>query len=95
MFVGLFHGPGKKVCAFGISRTINVHVNLDASLKNVVGGNMQKAEYSTEELQEYFTVEGFGGGCYTVVTRKGDGVRGSLKFDPAEHPRVYRDFEEA
>ncbi len=56
---------------------------------------MQKAEYSTEELQEYFTVEGFGGGCYTVVTRKGDGVRGSLKFDPAEHPRVYRDFEEA
>lgn len=48
--------------------------------------------WTTEELQQEFTVEGFAL-CMVVVTRKSDGVRGSLDFTHA--PRLYYDFMEA
>lgn len=48
--------------------------------------------WDTAELQRDFVVEGFGGGC-VVVTRKSDGVRGSLEFNGS--PRVYHSFQPA
>ena len=45
--------------------------------------------WTTAELQESFTVEGFGYG-YCVVRRKADGVRGLLDFD--HFPRFYYHF---
>ena len=47
---------------------------------------------TTEEATELFEFEGFGGGI-AVVTRKSDGVRGSLNF--THLPRFYFDFLEA
>jgi hypothetical protein len=46
-------------------------------------------QWTTEELQRDFTVHGFSMG-YVVVTRKSDGVKGSLYFN--HHPRVYYSF---
>ena len=45
--------------------------------------------WDTAELQEAFTVEGFRA-PYAVVTRKLDGVRGSVTFQ--HNPRLYFDF---
>ena len=44
---------------------------------------------TTEEAEELFEFEGFGGGI-VMVTRKSDGVRGSLNF--THLPRFYFDF---
>jgi hypothetical protein len=41
---------------------------------------------TTEEMRGLYEVIGFAAGC-VVVTRKGDGVKGSLTFDHA--PRRY------
>ncbi len=48
--------------------------------------------WDTTQLQETYTVEGF---CYgaVVVTRKSDGVRGSLDF--THSPRFYYGFQKA
>ena len=48
---------------------------------------------TTAEAQEKYEFIGFGGGL-VVVTRKSDGVRGSLNFT-ADYPRYYFDFMEA
>jgi hypothetical protein len=48
---------------------------------------------TTDEATDKYTFEGFGGGL-VVVTRKSDGVRGSLNFTP-DYPRYYFDFMEA
>jgi len=48
--------------------------------------------WDTTQLQEEFTVTGFGGGLVTV-TRKSDGVEGSLEFNGT--PRVYHSFRAA
>ena len=48
---------------------------------------------TTTEATDKYTFEGFGGGL-VVVTRKSDGVRGSLNFTP-DYPRYYFDFMEA
>ena len=48
---------------------------------------------TVEEALEKYTFEGFGGGL-VVVTRKSDGVRGSLNFT-GDYPRYYFDFMEA
>ncbi len=48
--------------------------------------------WDTTELQQVYSVEGFGGG-YVVVTRKADGKRGSLDF--THSPRFYYSFVEA
>lgn len=45
--------------------------------------------YSTDEVRELFTVEGFSA-PFVVVTRKSDGVRGSLEF--THSPRLYFNF---
>ena len=45
--------------------------------------------WTTAELQEEFTVVGFGGGMVTV-TRKSDGIEGTLEFNG--NPRVYHSF---
>ena len=50
-----------------------------------------KEVMTTDEATELFEFEGFGGGI-AVVTRKSDGVRGSLNF--AHLPRFYFDFME-
>ena len=42
------------------------------------------------EAEEKYWFEGFGGGL-VVVTRKSDGVRGSLNYTP-DYPRYYFDF---
>jgi hypothetical protein len=47
---------------------------------------------TTDEATAKYTFEGFGGGL-VVVTRKSDGVRGSLNF--THIPRYYFDFMEA
>ena len=47
---------------------------------------------TAEEATEKYEFEGFGGGI-VVVTRKSDGVRGSLNF--THIPRFYFDFLEA
>lgn len=49
--------------------------------------------WTTDEATNEFTFEGFGGGL-VAVTRKADGVRGSLNFT-ADYPRFYFDFMEA
>jgi hypothetical protein len=46
--------------------------------------------WDTEELQRSFTVHGFMA-PFVVVTRKSDGVRGSVTFQ--HHPRLYYGFE--
>lgn len=48
--------------------------------------------WDTNELQADYTVEGFGAPI-VVVTRKADGVRGSLEFQHS--PRFYFSFNEA
>ncbi len=45
--------------------------------------------WDTAALQDEFTVDSFGGGL-VVVTRKADGVRGTLEFNG--RPRVYHSF---
>ena len=45
--------------------------------------------WDTKELQEVYDVVGFGGGI-CVVTRKSDGVRGTLDF--THMPRFYHSF---
>ena len=45
--------------------------------------------YTTTELQELFTVHAFSA-PYVVVTRKSDGIKGTLQFN--HRPRVYFDF---
>jgi len=47
--------------------------------------------WDTGELQRDFSVEGFGAPM-VVVTRKADGVRGSLMFQ--HRPRFYFEFHE-
>ena len=46
--------------------------------------------YSTTELQENFTVLGFSS-PYVTVTRKADGLKGSLEF--IHMPRFYFNFK--
>lgn len=46
--------------------------------------------WDTTQLQQDFTVEGFGAPC-VVVVRKSDGQRGSLEF--THRPRFYFDFQ--
>ena len=52
------------------------------------------AKYSdvcdTTEMQKLYTVEGFGA-PFVVVTRKSDGVKGSLQF--THMPRLYFNFQ--
>ena len=48
--------------------------------------------WDTTALQQEFSVDGFGGGM-VVVTRKADGVKGTLEFNGS--PRVYHTFKEA
>ena len=48
--------------------------------------------WDTTELQEDFSVEGFGYGL-CVVKRRADGQRGSLEFQ--HRPRFYHSFREA
>lgn len=48
--------------------------------------------WDTTELQEDFTVHGFQAPC-VVVTRKSDGVKGTLEF--THMPRFYFDFIKA
>jgi ribosomal protein L31 len=45
--------------------------------------------WNTKELQQDFTVQGFASPC-VVVTRKSDGVKGTLEF--IHQPRFYFDF---
>lgn len=52
----------------------------------------QGPTWTTTELQEQFTVEGFAA-PFVVVRRKSDQVRGTLEFTHA--PRVYFNFQEA
>jgi hypothetical protein len=47
--------------------------------------------WNTEQLQREFTVHGFCMGMVDV-TRKSDGVRGTMDFD--HMPRVYYNFKE-
>jgi hypothetical protein len=47
--------------------------------------------WTTEELHREFTVEGFLA-PFVVVTRKADGVKGSMEF--THSPRVYFNFVE-
>lgn len=47
--------------------------------------------WTTEELQREFTVEGFLA-PFVVVTRKADGVKGSMEF--THSPRFYFNFVE-
>lgn len=46
--------------------------------------------YTTDEMRELFTVEGFGA-PFVVVTRKSDGRAGVLSF--THSPRFYFDFQ--
>jgi len=46
--------------------------------------------FDTKQLQQHFVVNGFMSPPYVSVTRKVDGVKGSLRFSHA--PRLYFDF---
>ena len=48
-----------------------------------------RERWTPEELREDFEVTGFMA-PFVVVTRKSDGVRGSMEF--VHHPRVYFNF---
>ena len=50
---------------------------------------MDTQKWNTEELIRDFTVDGFMA-PFVVVTRKVDGVKGSLEF--THNPRVYYNF---
>ena len=66
---------------------INSNPNPRAELEAKYGaGNV----WNTTEFQETFSVEGFMA-PFCVVTRKSDGVRGSVKFQ--HNPRFYFGFE--
>jgi hypothetical protein len=47
-------------------------------------------QWDTRQLQEDFHVQGFAA-PYVVVTRKSDGVRGTLQFN--HDPRIYFNFQ--
>lgn len=47
-----------------------------------------RTEWTTEQLREDFTVEGFAMG-FAVVRRKSDGALGSLQFERRGDVRVY------
>jgi hypothetical protein len=49
------------------------------------------AEWNTEATQKDFEFLSFSS-PYAFVVRKIDNVKGSLKFNPNEHPRLYRNF---
>jgi hypothetical protein len=49
-----------------------------------------REKWDTEQLRELFTVHAFLA-PFVVVTRKSDGVKGTVKFTP--NPRFYFDFE--
>ena len=51
---------------------------------------MDEQRWTTNELQEEFTVDGFSMGM-VVVTRQVDGVQGTMDFDHS--PRIYYNFE--
>ena len=53
---------------------------------------MERQEWNTKELQEDFTVVGFGA-PFVVVVRKSDNKKGSLEFTHA--PRKYFNWQEA
>jgi len=48
----------------------------------------ERTEWTTAQLREEFTVEGFAMG-YAVVRRKSDGALGSLTFERRGDERVY------
>lgn len=52
----------------------------------------QGQQWTTDQLQEDFTVLGFAA-PFVVVIRKADQVRGTLEF--THSPRVYFNFQEA
>ena len=63
---------------------------------NAVAGSREALEaehgdvYDTSQMQEHFTVSGFGA-PFVVVTRKSDGASGSLEFQ--HDPRFYFNFQ--
>ncbi len=70
-----------------MAATINAEPEATIMLAGLAGPT-----YTTAELQEHFTVEGFMA-PFVVVTRKSDGVRGSLMF--THSPRRYFLFQPA
>ena len=53
--------------------------------------NNDVAEWNTEEAIKDFEFLSFSS-PYAFVIRKIDNTKGSLKFNPEEHPRLYRNF---
>lgn len=76
------------------ARRIDLAVFVNQNARQVIATAITLGEptWTTTELQEQFHVEGF---CapFVVVTRKIDGVRGSLMF--THSPRLYFSFEAA
>ena len=73
------------------SETIDTSkVSKPFNIKDGKAVDVVRTEWNTTELQEDFTVIGFGHG-YCAVKRKSDGVTGSLDFDHS--PRKYYNFK--
>ena len=80
--------PRRKTC--GDSACMSRHL-YEAKLRKALSDRFGEV-LTTSEMQDKYTVLGFGGGL-CVVERKSDGKRGSLDF--THMPRFYHSFQEA
>ncbi len=70
---------------------LTAHVNRNATDREKLEARVGQV-WDTKELQEDFSVVGFGA-PYVVVRRKHDNVEGTLMFQ--HNPRFYFNFKEA
>jgi len=70
---------------------LTAHVNRNATDREELEGRVGQV-WDTKELQEDFSVVGFGA-PYVAVRRKVDNVEGTLMFQ--HNPRFYFNFKEA
>ena len=71
-----------------IRRQLVAEINADQKSRETLG-SLHGRVWNTVELARDFDVTGFAA-PFVVVTRKSDGVEGSLEFQ--HHPRLYYDF---
>ena len=74
-----------------LRRELVAHTNRNATEREELEARVGQV-WDTKELQEDFSVVGFGA-PYVVVSRKADDVEGTLMFQ--HNPRFYYNFKEA
>lgn len=88
-FVTLACKPGASGTFWQNSAVQNVEITDEQVAE--IKAKLPKLEWDTDELQRDFTVQSFLA-PFVFVTRKADGVKGTLQFD--HHPRRYYGWQE-